>query len=205
MKKLISLIVFLFLLSLQQRIQAQETSEDFDQLIEWITGEFTSAEQSKNDPSYEDYTLKLTQIWPEAATGAWIYVEKAPASAPSQPNEQCVYFLSEINDSQFSIDVYAIPGDDKFVGAWKSPEKFKGLTAFDLKYQNGCTFFLDYDGFQYAGATNEGTCKSDLDDTSYSTTQFMLLPNELRIWEKGFDADEKQVWGPITAPYSFKK
>ena len=205
MKKLISLTVFLFSLFFQQSLLAQETSEDFDQLVEWITGEFSSAEQAKKDASYKNFTLKLTQIWPDAQTGAWIYVEQALASTPSEPNEQLVYFLSEINDSQFSIDVYTIPGEEKFVGAWKSPDQFKGMTAFDLKYQNGCTAFLDYDGFQYAGGTNEGTCKGNLDGTSYSTTQFMLLPDELRIWEKGFDSDEKQVWGPNTAHYSFKK
>ncbi|NEN22665.1 hypothetical protein G3O08_03985 [Cryomorpha ignava] len=205
MKKIISLNVFLFSLFFQYNLSAQETSADFDQMVEWMTGEFNSAEQAKNDTSYKNFTLKMTQIWPDAPNGAWIYVEQALASTPAKPYSQRIYFLSEINDSQFSSDVYAIPGEEKFVGAWKSPEKFEGMTAFDLKYQNGCTAFLDYDGFQYAGVTNEGTCKSNLNGSDYSTSQIMLLPNEIRIWEKGFDTDGNQIWGSTEAPYSFKK
>lgn len=205
MNKLISLSVFLFILFFQQNLLAQETSEDFDQLIEWITGEFSSAEQAKKDPSFESFTLKMTEIWPNAPTGAWIYVEQALTSTPSKPESQRIYFISEINDSQFSIDVYALPEAEKFVGAWKSPEKFNGMTAFDLKYQNGCTAYLDYDGFQYAGITNEGACKNNSTDSDYLTTQITLLPGEIRIWEKGFDADGKQVSGPLEAPYLFKK
>lgn len=205
MTKLIGLTIFLFSLTCQQRLQAQETSEDFDQLVEWITGEYSSAEQAKSDTAFKNYTLKVVQIWPDAPNGAWVYVEQALAATPQKPHSQKVYFLSEINDFQFSIDIYAIPASEKFVGVWKTPEQFKGMTAFDLKHQNGCTLFIDYDGFQYAGATNEGTCKSGLDGTSYSTTQFMLLPNEFKIWEKGFDENKKQVWGPTTTYYSFKK
>lgn len=205
MNKLISLSVVLFTLFLQHSLPAQETSADFDQLVEWITGEFSSADQAKDDTSFKDFTLKMTEIWPDAPTGAWIYVEQSLASTPTKPESQRIYFISEINDSQFSIDLYAIPGEEKFVGAWKSPEKFDGMTAFDLKYQNGCTAYLNYDGFQYAGITNEGSCKNNLNGSEYSTTQITLLPNEIRIWEKGFDTDGNQAWGPLDAPYSFKK
>jgi len=205
MKKIISLTVFLTSLFSQYTVSAQETSEDFNQLVEWITGGYSSAEQAINDTSYSNYILKMTRIWPEAPNGAWIYVEQAPASASAKPYKQQIYFLSEINDSQFSRDVYEIPGEEKFIGAWKSPEKFKEITAFDLKYQNGCTAFLDYDGFQYAGTTNAETCKSTADGIAYSTTQIMLLPNEINIWEKGFNSAGVQVSGPMKSPYSFKK
>lgn len=205
MKKLVSLTFLLISLCCQQNLIAQETSEDFDQMVEWITGTYTSVGQAKSDTTYKNYNLNMTQIWPEAPNGAWIYVEQALASSPDNPSRQRVYFLSEINDSQFSIDVYNIPSEEKFVGAWNNPEKFKGTTAFDLKHQNGCTVFLMYDGFQYAGTTNEKTCKSKIENIAYSTTQIMLLPNEINLWEKGFDTKGNQVLGSIKAPYSFKK
>lgn len=203
MKKILSLTVFITSLLFQYNAHSQETSEDFDQMIEWLTGAFNSSDQAKTDPSFTHYTLKLTQIWPDAPNGAWIYVEQALPGG--ELNKQQVYFLSQINESQFSCDLYNIPGAERFVGAWENPEKFKGVTIFDLKYRNGCTLFLDYDGFQYSGATNTKTCKSDVEGVEYSTTQIILLPNEINLWEKGFDSTGKQVWGSTNSTYSFKK
>lgn len=205
MKKLISISAVLLMLSVFPTLRAQETSADFEQLIDWLTGEYESKGQVKENISNADLSLKITRIWPEAANGVWLYVEHAYASAADSTASQHIYFLSEINDSQFSMDVYSIPGEEKFVGAWENPEKFEGMTAFDLKHKNGCTLFLDYDGFQYSGATNEGTCKTDVNGAAWSTSKIILLPGELSIWERGMDADGNQVWGPTNEPYIFKK
>ena len=184
---------------------AQETSPDFDQLLEWMTGEFDSKEQSEKDTSYYNISLKMTRIWPDAPNGAWLYVEQALASTPEKPYRQRVYFLSEINSSEFSSDVYMIPNEDDFIGAWQNPEKFKGMTAFDLKYKDGCTVFLNYDGFQYSGATNEGTCKSEMNGASYATSIVTILPNEVRSWDRGYDSEDNYVWGAEKGAYLFKK
>ncbi len=203
MKKYFSLMLLIFCSHVA--MQAQETSPDFDQLVDWMTGEFDSAEQSKSDTSYMNISLKMTRIWPDAPTGAWLYVEQSLASTPSKPYRQRVYFISEINDYDFSSDVYMIPNEKDFVGAWKNPELFKGMTAFDLKYKDGCAVYLTYDGFQYAGQTNEGTCKSDFQGADYASSIVTVLPNEIRSWDRGFDSEGKYMWGAEKGPYIFKK
>ena len=183
----------------------QEQSEDFVQLLEWMTGEFSSNEQASEDSAYSDITLKMTRIWPEKKTGAWIYVEQAVASTPDEPYRQRVYFVRELGDGQFSSDIYMIPEEEKFIGAWKEVSHFAEMDQFDLKYKDGCAVFLDYDGFQYSGSTNEGTCKSSLRGASYASSEVQITKGKLESWDRGYDEEGNQVWGAEKGAYIFKK
>lgn len=183
----------------------QEKSDDFLQLLDWMTGEFSSAEQAAAETAYDDITLKLTRIWPEKKTGAWIYVEQALATTPNEPYLQRVYFLREMGDGQFSSDIYIIPEQEKFVGAWKDASQFMEMDQFDLKYKDGCAVFLDYDGFQYSGSTNTETCKSSLQSASYATSEIKVTKGVLESWERWYDSEGNQVRGAEKGPYIFKK
>jgi hypothetical protein len=183
----------------------QEQSEDFSQLVNWMTGEFSSAEQAANDSSYYDISLKMTRIWSDKKTGAWIYVEQAVADTPDKPYRQRVYFVREMGDGQFSSDIYMIPEEEKFVGAWKDTSRFDDITQFDLEYKDGCAVFLNYDGFQYTGQTNIGTCKSSLRGADYATSEVKVLKSVLESWDRGYDEEGNQVWGAEKGPYIFKK
>lgn len=193
MKNTLSLLGLFLILCMP--CKAQESSEDFNQLIDWLTGEYTAAAQGQNNAPQDNLVLHIARIWPQAPNGAWVYVEESKADNLENPFRQEVYFLSEISDGEYSSDVYKIPGDSAFKGAWKNPSKFDGVTAFDLKHQNGCALFLNYDGFQYSGKTNSGTCKIQTNDSEYTTTDIILLPMEYQVWNRGFDKDGKQVSG----------
>lgn len=174
-------------------------------MINWMTGEFSSAEQAAQDSSYFDISLKMTRIWPEKKTGAWVYVEQAVASTPSEPYRQRVYFIRELGDGQFSSDIYTLPDEEKFIGAWKDVSVFADMDQFDLKYKDGCAVFLDYDGFQYSGSTNEKTCKSSLRGANYATSEVEVTKGVLKSWDRGYDEDGSQVWGAEKGAYIFKK
>lgn len=186
-------------------LAAQESSEDFQLLVDWMTGEFSSAEQSEADTNYYDISLKMTRIWPEKKKGAWIYVEQAVAETPDKPYRQRIYFVNELGDGQFSSDIYTIPDEEKFIGSWKNPSAFEGMDQFDLKYKDGCAVFIEYDGFQFYGKTNEGSCTSELGGASYATSEVNITKGKLKSWDRGYDEEGKQVWGAENGPYIFKK
>jgi hypothetical protein len=193
-----------FLILLVSFGYSQEKSEDFLQLLKWMTGEFSSAEQAAQDSAYFDISLKMTRIWPEKKTGAWIYVEQAVASTPNEPYRQRVYFVRELGDGQFSSDIYTIPEEEKFIEAWKDVSAFAEMDQFDLKYKDGCAVFLDYDGFQYSGSTNEGTCKSTLRGASYASSEVKITKGVLESWDRGYDEEGNQVWGAEKGAYVFR-
>lgn len=202
MKSLLITTMACFLFS---GMKSQEMSDDFWILVDWMTGEFSSAEQAANDTNYYDISLKMTKIWPEKKRGAWIYVEQAVSATPDEPYRQRVYFVNEMGEGEFSSDIYMIPDEKQFVGAWKDPSVFDGITQFDLKYKDGCAVFLEYDGFQFSGKTNDRTCKSDLRGASYATSEVTITNGVLKSWDRGFDEEGNQVWGAEDGPYVFKK
>lgn len=184
---------------------AQEFSDDLLLLSEWMTGEFDSADQEANDSSYYNISLKMTRIWPEKTNGLYIYVEQAVASSLNEPYRQRVYFVSQIDEFTFSSDIYNLKEEEKFVGAWEDATKFNDSNVFDLSYKDGCTVFLTYDGFQFEGSTNKGKCASSLRGATYATSEVVILPQSLTSWDRGYDENDKQVWGAEKGPYIFKR
>ncbi len=184
-------------------VKAQSFSENMMQLVEWMSGEFDSSEQAKSDSAFYNISLKMTRIWPNQPNGVWLYVEQAVANTLDKPYRQRIYFLSESNDDEFTSDVYLVPEEENYVGAWKTPALLDKLTPFNLNYKAGCAVFLFFDGFQYAGKTNEKSCKSDMRGAAYATSEVVLTANEIRTWDRGIDSNGKQVWGSEAGHYIF--
>lgn len=204
MRVAILTILFLTYFSLNGA-KSQEISSDLQQLSDWMTGEFDSSDQAENDTSYYNISLKMIRIWPEKTNGVYLYIEQALASTPKEPYRQRVYFITQIDDFNYTSDVYNLKEPEKFIGAWKDAESFNDITVFDLKYKDGCTVFLNYDGFQYSGKTKSGTCKSELNGAAYATSEVTILPQKLTSWDRGFNENDEQVWGAESGPYVFVK
>ncbi len=182
-----------------------QDDETFDQLMEWMEGQFDSGDQAAADTNYYNITLKMKRIWPEASNGAWLYVEQAMASSPDKPYRQRVYFVSQQSDEHLSSDIYSLKDEEKFIGAWKDPSVFVGMKPADLVYKEGCSVFLFYDGFQYGGKTNTGSCESTLRGASYATSNVSITSDALNSWDRGYDEKGNQVWGAENGAYIFKK
>ncbi|KAK9089996.1 hypothetical protein Sjap_023173 [Stephania japonica] len=57
----------------------------------------------------------------------------------------------------------------------------------------------------YEGSTPPGSFPNSWNGASYSTSEFAVLRNnEIHMWDRGFDDDGNQVWGPKGGPYEFK-
>ncbi len=203
MKKLSLLTIVLVLL--QSTMVAQSLSDNMLQLVNWMTGEFSSAEQSKADTSFYDIELKMVRIWPDQPNGAWLYVEQAAAATPEKPYRQRIYFLAETADDEFSSDVYMLPNQEKYIGAWRDPSLLDDLDPFKLDYKPGCAVFLFFDGFQYSGKTNAQSCKSELKGATYATSEVIITEGEIQTLDRGFDASANQVWGSKSGHYTFNK
>jgi hypothetical protein len=192
-------------LALYSPSYAQEQSENLEQLVNWMTGEFDSSEQAANDSAFYNISLKISRVWPDKPNGVWLYVEQAMASTLDEPYRQRMYFLSQLGEDEYSSDVYTLPEEAKYIGAWKNPSLLDGLSLFDLKNRSGCAVILFYDGFQYGGATAKGNCESSMNGASFATSEVTILSDQMATWDRGYDAKEEQVWGSIKGPYVFIK
>lgn len=205
MKKVIIFAAFIAFFVAPVATKAQDFSENMEQLITWMSGEFNSAEQAKRDTAFMNISLKMTRVWKDKPNGAWFYVEQALASTPDAPYRQRMYFVSEIVEDEYSSDVYLLPNEKNYIGAWKNPELLGNLTPFELSHKSGCAVILFFDGFQYGGATSKGICKSELRGATYATSEVAILEDRIASWDRGFNSEDKQVWGSESGAYEFIK
>ena len=201
MKKVIfSLFVIIFYLS-----TGCEKQSDVEFLLNWMTGSFSSAEQSKTDSSYYDIRLEMVHIWKERADGPWIYVEQAVAGYKDKPYRQRVYQLVQEEDVIKSI-VYAIENPLRFAGEYKKDNPLKQLTPDSLKIRKGCAVYLKkISEDTYRGSTNKNSCESNLRGAAYATSEVTIKSNMILSWDRGFDVDGNQVWGAEKGGYVFLK
>ncbi len=182
------------------------TRADLSQLIAYMRGSFSSAPQAAKDPDFRDIRLEIVPIWSTRDDGFWLYVEQAAAEALDRPYRQRIYQVVIGGGGTFESRVFELPGDPlEFAGAFRQPARFDSLTPAQLAPRRGCTVTLRRDGPAFVGSTSGEACESALRGAKYATSEVMILPGGMQTWDRGFDAQGKQVWGSEKGPYVFTK
>jgi hypothetical protein len=185
--------------------QRKLTQKDLISLRERMTGFFTSESQSlKDSANYFNIHLHMVPIWQGKPGGYWLYVEQATASSLDKPYRQRIYRLSLFNDSTISSQVYEINDPFRFAGAWKNTMMLKNFTEDSLIARAGCAILLHRnENGDFTGSTPGKDCKSSLRGAAYATSEAMIYRNKLVTWDRGWSADDKQVWGATLGGYEF--
>lgn len=168
-----------------------------------LTGSYSSAVQAKSDPEYFEVHLQMAPIWPARTDGHWLYVEQAMATALDKPYRQRIYQVIDAGDGAVLSLVYELPNAPARVGAWRNPSVFDGDTAEALTKRDGCVIRLERAGDAWTGSTNGKDCLSSLRGASYATSEVKLFSDHIETWDRGFDANDQQVWGAKKGPYIF--
>jgi len=193
----------LFIISLTDSF-AQNNSE-LEELVNWMTGSFTSEEQSKNDSDYYNISLEMHRIWKENNSGYWLYVEQAVAATKDKPYRQRIYHLFE-EDGVIKSVIYSIPDEKKFIGGWKDVSVFDSLSHEQLETRKGCEVIIKRkDDKTFIGSTVEKNCTSNLRGATYATTEVIITKDTMISWDRGFNDKDEQVWGATKGGYIFKK
>jgi len=181
-------------------------SKDLKNLSKIMFGSFSSLEQSKADSAVFNISLHMTPIWKNNKDGYWFYVEQAMASAPDKPYRQRVYHLFMQDVETIVSKVYEIQGTKDFVGAWSNETILSKLTKDILIDRQGCSIYLhkDTDG-NFSGSTPFKECLSTLRGATYATSEVTIYKDKMISWDRGWDKDDKQVWGAVKGGYIFVK
>jgi len=102
--------------------------------------------------------------------------------------------------------IYTIPDEERFVRHWRHPDPLAELTPDSLIARPGCEILLRKVGSKvFSGSTVEDSCTNDWGGAAYATSEVMITENEIYSWDRGYDAEGKQVWGPERGGYVFKR
>jgi hypothetical protein len=200
------LLILSFLFLSKCTPNAFEPGDDLETLASWMTGSFSSEEQSLADTSYFDIRLKMVRIWPERTDAYWLYVEQAVHTFEDKPYRQRVYRVSQLSADLFESRVFTFEDPERFAGAWDDENPLSSLTPDSLTLKKGCAIVLRRTmAGTFAGNTVGKECPTDLRGAYYAVADVQIDEKTLTTWDQGFDADGNQVWGPTEGGYVFKK
>ena len=183
---------------------APAAADDFETLVEWMTGSFSSAAHAAADTNFYDIRLEMARIWPERTDGAWLYVEQAAAWALEKPYRQRVYHVQDGGDGDYTSKVYALPDPVAAIGAWKDVALLGGLGPEDLVERAGCTVYLERtpDG-SFHGGTRDRDCTSQLRGATWASSIIEMRADRIVSWDQGWNDAGEQVWGAEKGGYEF--
>lgn len=198
-------IVFISLISYQSS-NAQNSSEKYVKLAEWMEGSYSSEEQSQNDSDYYDIRLHMKPIWKERSDGFWFYIEQAVGTKQEKPYRQRVYCLIQFDNDNFESRVYTFNNPLRFAGEWKLENPLSSLSPDSLILRKGCSVFMKYiDDNSFEGSTKSSDCESDLRGAKYATSEVKIFKDKLISWDRGYNEKNEQVWGATKSGYIFIK
>ena len=168
-----------------------------------MAGEFSSEEQSKSDTDYFHIKLRMKPIWTNSTDGYWLYVEQAIATAEQKPYRQRVYHVYIQDDTTVVSKVYELKTPKIYAGGWKDMAMLQPLTKDSLTDRQGCGIYLHKIGKNFTGSTPGKECLSTLRGAAYATSEVTIYKDKLISWDRGWNNEEKQMWGAEKGGYVF--
>ena len=205
MKSIINFVIILLAINSVKSF-SQVKSIDTERLVTMMQGSFSSEEQSASDSDYYDIRLQMKRIWSERTDAKWLYVEQAVASMQEKPYRQRVYKITNTYEGRFESAVFTMKDPLRFAGEWEKENPLSGLTPDSLEVREGCSVFLTLmNNGNYEGSTNGKDCQSDLRGAKYATSEVVISDEGIKSWDRGYDENDKQVWGAEKGGYIFKR
>lgn len=200
------LVAASFLFGYSANAQNKISSDDLRILRDRMTGIFDSQEQAGTDPAYANITLHGREIDIKGKkSGYLIYIEQETASGEGSVYQQRVYHIYKDQD-RIAAKAYELNDPSRFVGGWADPSVFKKLKMDSLQDRQGCAIYLTKDDQgNYSGSTSREECTATQNNSIYASSDLYVGPNMMIIWDRGWDASGRQVWGPEKGGYRFRK
>jgi len=177
-----------------------------DDYLRLQLGSFSSEVQARHDSRYGVAIWHFAEIWPGSqADERWVYTESWIKDA-ERPYMQRISRLTANVDGEILAQRYTIPDAGRFVGAWKSPDRFSGLDRGDLVELTGCAAVIVRAGKdRFEGGTSGTACRNEYKGAAYAISRLILTADDMTNWDRGFSRDGQLVWGPASGGYRFRR
>ena len=174
--------------------------------FEWLTGRFDSVAQASRQPSYFEIQLLACEVMAEELGERVLYIEQAQADTPEAPYRQRLYHVDAQMNDEGEIEVvstiYSLALPDVYVGLCDDGN----ATSFEpssYMIREGCEVYLKWVDDHFEGSTRGNGCASSLADASYATSEVVMTSELITSWDRGFNANDEQVWGAVDGAYEF--
>ena len=181
---------------------AEESLDVLANFERQLSGTFDSSEQSVDDPTYYDVSLKACAVSIEGIETPALYIEQALSERLDEPYRQRIYILSQVDEITVKSEIYELDSAASFIGTCDEDEI--STVEFDsITLKDGCEVVLEWNGEGFVGETEVNTCKSDMNGASYATSVVKTTETMITSWDQGWNSNDQQVWGAVEGPYIF--
>ena len=180
---------------------AQESfNENVSEVANRLSGTYQNTKQAKTI-----YVLVKIQSCPVVVDNdaKYIYVEQTAVEYSDTPYRQRVYRLVVLEMIGI-VYIFKIENQESWTGTCQKNTRrttvFPAESLIDIK----CAVQLDKFENVYHGSTINGGCPTTFGGAVKATSTVSIYEHGFDAWDRGYDANENQVWGPIGGPYQFR-
>jgi len=173
---------------------------------EWLTGKFNSQMQATQNAAFYEVQLYACEVKAPQLGDRVLYVEQAIMSNLSQPYRQRLYAVKLLDDGRVESVVYSLTNANAAVGLCDRAE-ISEFSVGDYQVRTGCSVFMTWDDSRnrFVGGTNEQDCESTLNGSTYATAEVELYEDRILSLDRGYNANDIQVWGSTAGAYVFDR
>lgn len=178
-----------------------------ERALRFQRGLFNSSAQAARDGRYFEVQLSVCSVDAPALGEHVLYVEQAMMSAPEEPYRQRVYVLDGEGDQVVSV-VNEVDAPEQLIDlcSFAPADRAAILAARTVTPVEGCEVVLTVvDDNTFTGGTIGDSCSNDYGGATYATSEVTLTDTALQSWDRGYDADDVQVWGATAGAYVFDR
>ena len=179
-----------------------------EEVASLLAGTFDSRIQAGTDPKELRPIRLVVVLVPRSRLGEGspvLYLEEALASRPDEPYRQRFYRVEETADGGVLSRVFEPKEPLAVSGKWRDPADLALYGRGDVVERIGCAVRLKKTPEAWEGGTEGKNCPSALFGARYATSQVKLVPGRVESWDRGYDLEERQVWGAKEGPYVFER
>lgn len=197
--------VFL-VLWLSPRAWGQSISIDaqVQEVASYLIGAMDTSAQAAVDRRAADVRITTCPIRVADSDAIFLYQEQALSLKLDSPYRQRFLQIvpSADNPGVESIS-YRPAHPENWQGLCHQPEVERSVPLPELG-EAVCTVILQRDGEGYSGTTPEEGCAANYRGAVRITNHVKLTQGTMETWDRGFDAEGKQVWGAKDESYQYR-
>jgi hypothetical protein len=171
-----------------------------------LTGRFDSSAQAARDDRYFEVQLNACDVEAADVGGNVVYVEQAMLTSLDAPYRQRIYLVEERSEEVVSV-VFELDAPEQVVGIcdFNAADRAQAIARRTLSPLSGCEVALTPSDGGYVGGTREQDCVNSFSGAVYATSDVTLTETQVITWDRGYDAQGRQVWGATAGAYVFDR
>jgi uncharacterized lipoprotein YbaY len=182
---------------------AADLTQQAEQVVQHLEGILSTAQRAAANPKVANVTMRTcrVQVANPPAGSIYLYQEQAIHDKLTKPYRQRILEISPSPASQTIRSRSSKLADQaKWVNFCDRADRQIQREDFPTVV---CAVFLKPTPEGFSGTTEATGCPANVRGAVMIRNRIRLHPNGMDTWDRGFDAQGKQVWGAGDEPYQF--